>query len=547
MVPHGRGHARSYSPSADLRGGRLPFKLPLSRISFRWQITLLGTLAAVLLLAVLGAIMAALQYTKSAVLNDEKRRLREAAVELSREYLSKAQFAKEKKELPPLENPAVESSRAVLTLLSRAVLQNVEGVEGGFYSAAVDGLIADSLPAVQVQDDQPPQSEISATPYWTILNVARSAAASNKPAEQVLAGVNDIVIVEAIPIHDETKIPSSAWAVRRLSGLPGSNRLRAYLTVVGLGTASLACVVLTLLVVGNLQGGVRKIENGLENLERDLSSQIPADADPVEIRLIARAINRLGAALNEKIESEKLIEDRLRHAERLAALGRLVAGVAHEVRNPLATIRLRVQMCQQEAESEDVRKSCEVALEEIERLNGMVNRLLSFSQTVKLHAEPVDLRRLLAERLASFQEKARLRQVKLVTNFDNGSGLVRLDHDRMTQVFDNIIQNALEAMSPSGGILCVSIGSDAANGTGVREAWAEFNDTGKGISPDAIQRIFDPFFTTKPSGTGLGLSICHELVRAHGGEIRVMSAEGKGTTVRVILPIREDEATARSA
>jgi signal transduction histidine kinase len=525
----------------------LPLKLPLSRISFRWQITLLGTLAAVLLLAILGAIMAALHYTKSAVMNDEKRRLREAAVELSREYLSKAQLAKENREPTPLEKPAVESSRAVLTLLSRAVLQNVEGVEGGFYSAAVDGLIGDSLPAVQVQDDQPPQNESSATLYWTILNVARSAAASNKPAEQVLAGVNDIVIVEAIPIHDGTKIPSSAWAVRRLSGLPGSNRLRAYLTVVGLGTASLACVILTLLVVGNLQGGVRKIENGLENLERDLSSQIPADADPIEIRLIARAINRLGAALNEKIESEKLIEDRLRHAERLAALGRLVAGVAHEVRNPLATIRLRVQMCQQGPESEDVRKSCEVALEEIERLNGMVNRLLSFSQTVKLHAEPVDLRRLLAERLASFQEKARLLQVKLITNFDNGSGLVRLDHDRMTQVFDNIIQNALEAMSPSGGILCVSIGSDAANGRGVREAWAEFNDTGKGISADAIQRIFDPFFTTKPSGTGLGLSICHELVRAHGGEIRVMSAEGKGTTVRVILPIREDEATARSA
>lgn len=525
----------------------MPFSLPLSRISFRWQITLLGTLAAVLLLAVLGAIMAALHYTKSAVLNDEKRRLREAAVELSREYLSKAHFAEDNKELTPLENPAAQSSRAVLTLLSRVVLQNLEGVEGGFYSAAVDGLVGDSVPTVQEQDADPQRDESSTTLYWTILNVARSAAASNKPAEHVLGGVSDIVIVEAIPIRDGTKYPSSAWAVRRLSGLPGSNRLRAYLIVVGLGTASLGCVVLTLLVVGNLQGGVRKIENGLESLERDLSSQIQADVDPHEIRQIARAINRLGAALKEKIEGEKLIEDRLRHAERLAALGRLVAGVAHEVRNPLATIRLRVQMCQQEAENADMLKSCEVALEEIERLNGMVNRLLSFSQPVKLRAETVDLRRLLAQRLTGFHEKARLRQVKFVTNFNNGSALVRLDHDRMTQVFDNIIQNAIEAMSTSGGTLCVSTGSDSADGAGVREAWVEFNDTGKGISPDAIQRIFDPFFTTKPSGTGLGLSICHELVRAHGGEIRVMSAEGQGTKVRVVLPVREGEASAQLA
>ena len=171
----------------------------------------------------------------------------------------------------------------------------------------------------------------------------------------------------------------------------------------GLGIAALACVILTLLVVRSLQSGVRKIEGGLKSLEHNLGSQIAIDRDPDEIRQIARAINRLGSTLREKIESEKQIEDRLRHAERLAALGRLIAGVAHEVRNPLATIRLRVQMCQ-DLGNLDVRESCGVALQEIERLNEMVNRLLSFSRPVHLQAEPTNLGRLVEQRLDNFSE-----------------------------------------------------------------------------------------------------------------------------------------------
>ena len=145
----------------------------------------------------------------------------------------------------------------------------------------------------------------------------------------------------------------------------------------GLGYRRPSFGVLTLLVVRGLQDGVRKIEGGLQNLERSLASQIPVENDPDEIRQIAQAINRLGTALKEKIEDEKQIEDQLRHAERLAALGRLIAGVAHEVRNPLATIRLRIQMCQ-DSENADVRESCAIALQEVERLNGMVNRLSAF-------------------------------------------------------------------------------------------------------------------------------------------------------------------------
>jgi len=281
-----------------------------------------------------------------------------------------------------------------------------------------------------------------------------------------------------------------------------------------------------------------KSESGLESLETDLASQIPTSSDPDEIRQIVRAINRLGTTLKENIEREKEIEGRLRHAERLAALGRLVAGVAHEVRNPLSTIRLRIQMCERATDNSRVRESCAVALEEIERLNGMVNRLLSFSRPVHLQKEFTNLGRLVQERLDSFQDKAQRAGVTFVTNFNRDGKPTQVDQNRMAQVFDNVIQNAIEAMSESGGTLRVSVASEMNAAATAWQTSVEFRDAGSGITTDTLHRIFDPFFTTKPSGTGLGLSICHELVRAHGGEIHVESVEGQGTVVHISIPLQ---------
>jgi signal transduction histidine kinase len=519
----------------------------MRRLSFRWQVTLLGALAAILLLAVFIATASALRFTKSAVLNDEKRHLVETTQELAREYSAKAQSARQNREASPLQNPALGSSRDVLTLLSRVVLQNVEGVEGGFYSNSLGALLGSPSPINPDQEEAFGDSAVAAGPYAAILEVARAAAQSHQPSEKVVMAANDFLIIEAVPILEGGEITGSAWTAKTLTSLPGTNRFRAYLVTAGLGAAALACVVLTLLVVRSLQSGVQKVESGLANLEHNLEAKIPVDSDPDEIRQIAGAINRLGDTLKEKIEHEKQIEDQLRHSERLAALGRLIAGVAHEVRNPLATIRLRVQMCQEEAADPKIQRSCEIALEEIERLNGMVNRLLSFSQPVQLHTEPTDISRLVHQRLASLSEKSKHRGIRVLTNLPENPEPVNLDQSRMAQVFDNVIQNAMDAMDGHGGTLCVNVTSPAGPDSKTREMWVEFNDTGKGIRSDVLGRIFDPFFTTKHSGTGLGLSISRELVRAHGGEIFVRSAEGHGTTVRVILPTKNGRVGPASA
>ena len=511
-------------------------RLPLSKLSFRWQIMLLGTLVLILFLSVLIAVSATLRYTKSAVLSSEKKQLIAITQNLAREYDDKAEFSRQSKELPPLNNPAAASSREVLTLLSQVVLQNIEGVRGGFYSKTGDLLLGDSVsiplaPIEKSENDNAPGDE-----QRVLLEVARSATKTHQPSEQVLSSTATIVLIEAVPIRDGYSIVGSAWTVKRLGVVPGANRFRAYLIAAGLGISALASVLLTLLVIRNLQGGVRKIEGGLQSLEGNLASQIDFESDPEEIQRIAQAINRLGDTLKENIQREKQIESQLRHAERLASLGRLVAGVAHEVRNPLATIRLRVQMCRRDTENPHVRESCSVALEEIERMNGMVNRLLTFARPVQLHLEPADLRSLVEERMQSFRECAQKRGITLTTDLPRNDVSLPLDKDRIAQVFDNVIQNAIEAMSDGGGALSVRLSSQAQmadNGSGV---CVEFRDTGRGMEPAVASHVFDPFFTTKPSGTGLGLSICHELVKAHGGDIRVDSEEGRGTSVRISIP-----------
>jgi|SRR5579859_664833 len=518
------------------RGGVLPGTRSLSRLSFRWQVSLLGTLVVMLSLAVLLAIVATLSYTKSAVLNSEKKKLAETARNLAQEYEDRADSARRNNQQPPLDNPNIASSREVLSLTSRLVLQNLEGIGGGFYSLTDDELVGAFYPSGEINPVAAQGTTVAEAEHRAIVEVARTATTSRESSENVIVGPTGLVLIAAMPVREGYTVTGSAWSVKRITDLPGANRFRAYLITAGLAVAALASVLLTLLVIRNLQGGVRKIESGLQTLENNLSSRIDTRNEPAEIQHIVQAINRLGLTLKEKMEREKEIESQLRHAERLASLGRLVAGVAHEVRNPLATIRLRVQMCRRDAADAKVKESCGIALEEIARLNGIVDRLLSFARPIQLQLEPVDLKGLVQERIHSFEELALKKQVQLMAILPAKSFRAVIDKDRMAQVFDNVIQNALDAMADRGGTLSITLTSQTLKTANKPGVTVEFQDTGKGMDPAAISHVFDPFFTTKPSGTGLGLSISHELVRAHGGEIKVESEMGRGTSVMITIP-----------
>ncbi len=231
----------------------------------------------------------------------------------------------------------------------------------------------------------------------------------------------------------------------------------------------------------------------------------------------------------------KQLEEQLRRSERLAALGRLAAGVAHEIRNPLSSIKgfARILSGRFTSDDRDYRIA-ETLQEEVERLNKVVTELLDFARPATLHKKDTSIRELVDHSLRLVEGDIVHRNIRTECRIDPEDLRVSLDPDRFAQILLNLYLNALQAME-EGGLLRIE-GERRAD-----EAVLRVSDSGRGISPEHIPHVFDPYFTTKPRGVGLGLANVHKLVEAHGGEVEVMSMPGRGTTVTIHLPWASDE------
>lgn len=247
----------------------------------------------------------------------------------------------------------------------------------------------------------------------------------------------------------------------------------------------------------------------------------------------------------------KAMEEQLRRDEKLKALGELSVGIAHEIRNPLASISGSIQVLKGESEmSGDNRRLMEIVLRETERLNLLITDFLLFAKPAQENRFRVELGRIIAETLEVFANSPEAASIKIESSVEGGLA-VEGDSRQLGQVFWNLFVNAAHAM-PSGGTLKVSsnvdpLGSvpgrrDGRGGYGVVSIKVE--DTGEGIRPEHINRIFDPFFSTKERGTGLGLAIVHRIVESHGGTIEVKSRSGGGTVFRITLPSAPEKALA---
>jgi two-component system sensor histidine kinase HydH len=223
--------------------------------------------------------------------------------------------------------------------------------------------------------------------------------------------------------------------------------------------------------------------------------------------------------------------------QRLATVGRLAAGVAHEIRNPLSSIKGFATYFQERyRENAQDAKVASILIQEVDRLNRVVSQLLEFSRPISVLPRPVRLSRLIGDAVKLIEPQAREKAVTVQTDLPAGAEEVRLDPDRLSQVLLNLLLNALEAMAP-GGLLTVSAG-ETADG---RRLAIRVSDTGGGIRPEDLSHVFEPYFTTKPSGTGLGLAIAHNIVEAMGGDIGVVSRPGAGTTFTLRLPLVKAE------
>ena len=238
------------------------------------------------------------------------------------------------------------------------------------------------------------------------------------------------------------------------------------------------------------------------------------------------------AKLREQADLILEIEEQLRRADRLTALGELAAGMAHEFRNPLGSIRGTAEILQDGIDPADPRAEfARILVKEVDRLNRVVQDFLDFARPASAEercSECIDVNEALREILLLTQQPASKSGVDVRLDA-GGLPLLSGHREQLKQAFLNLILNALQAM-PAGGSLTVT--------TAVEEADVriDFADTGQGIAPADLPRIFNPFFTTRRDGTGLGLAITHRIVQGHGGRIDVASRVGEGTTITLRLP-----------
>jgi signal transduction histidine kinase len=254
------------------------------------------------------------------------------------------------------------------------------------------------------------------------------------------------------------------------------------------------------------------------------------------------SLSALAAQSATAIENARLYQtmldtqERLRQSERLAALGSMAVGLAHEIRNPLHTMRLLAYAMQKDYPSPSpLHRDLEVIQNEVARLALLVDQCLDVGRPKPSEIKPEKLQEIMEETLLLVGAEANRRGICVRKCWSHKLPPVWVDGAQIKQVFLNVLLNALQAME-SGGRIDVRIDVDGDTiATVVR-------DQGEGIPPEAEAQLFIPFFTTKPGGTGLGLSIAHRLVEGHRGRIRVTSHQGEGTTVRIELPLRAEQA-----
>ena len=225
-----------------------------------------------------------------------------------------------------------------------------------------------------------------------------------------------------------------------------------------------------------------------------------------------------------------------RRSERLAALGQLSAGLAHEIRNPLGVIKGSSEMLNQKLATADP-LSAELAgyiSSEVNRLSALVSRFLDFARPLHAEPHPQEITRLMDKALKSVADQWKDGPVRVMKNYAPGLPLALLDENLSEQVFVNLVQNAYEAMGEKGGELSVNISNAESRGRNALQIRIE--DTGPGIPPEICEQIFNPFFTTKKTGVGLGLSIVAKIMDEHQGSIRVEPGPGQGTAFVLHFP-----------
>jgi signal transduction histidine kinase len=404
-------------------------------------------------------------------------------------------------------------------------LRGADGVEGGIW--AVDGgSLAYAFPTYEGSGEKTdlPQAELP------LIRVTAEAAAINAaPAARRIDARSQSLFVRACPLAGP--IPHlAAWTMTRVVTAGG----RTYLLAAG-GLGLLLLVVLgSAAWLGYL---LRRWSRRLRRIEAALAGS--ADELPRlaltrqrDLDRIVVALNLAGDRLAEARSRADALGQRMAATERLAALGRMAAGIAHEVRNPIAAMRLKAENAIADGAGIDRKnRALQIVLQQIERIDELVRKLLlTTGHALAAATAMVDVAALIEARIGLYAELAKARGIALERDVAATAGMARLDPALVAQAVDNLILNALQNTPPGGRVVVAAAPRD-------RMLAISVSDTGRGV-PDAIRaNLFEPFVTDRPDGTGLGLAIVRDIAEAHGGTVRIAEATGR-TTFVLELPWR---------
>lgn len=505
------------------------------------------------LLAVAGILVAAAAFAVAVVtlLDAWKERVIAANLEVSERAAAElaetaTPFFDEVAIAPTGEDPRVtelprESLDRRLVELAERTFARHRGVKGGFWLPHLGEFLGYADPT-----SPPPKPAFGPPPrsYQIILDQVRESIARGEALTRLHQFDPAVFTLATTPVQREGQVVAVVWARVHIERELPATRLGRYLQYVVVLT--LFAFMIVLVVTLHQQREIRSLNAGLDTIARDPAHRLPARSGM--FGSIRDSINAMLDSLESAHQERKELQARLHHREKMVALGNMLAGMAHEVKTPLAVLKTRVQIWQRDLARFTERTgepsplsddSIQLVLGEINRLSDLLNKLLYFSRP----SDP-DERRLedvddLLRHTVLFV-KPRLLQQKIDLDVDLASGAAKVlgDAGGLHQVFLNLLTNSLQAME-QGGRLHVTSRRDEQNDT-VR---IDIRDSGSGIPPEILDKVFDPFFTTRHSGTGLGLSIAYELIRAHGGEIRFREPEdGRGAHCTIHLPLAGEDA-----
>lgn len=454
----------------------------------QWQLALIGLtgvfIAALSVVLISGAIRGA----RGIVIGDAVRAVDAAVSELA------AQGAERATQEPDWTETASEFRDVSLRGVTLAVLRSYPGIEGGFWE---DGeFVGYAFPTHL----NPEQKTDLPTADLDHIQATIEAARSGADGRQVVTGPDQAVVVSA---RHNPRLGITAWAMKRVTGLEDRREQQRRWWLAALVSGALLSIAATLATAAGFARGVRKITQGLAILEEDYHHRIPEA--PGELGEIARAINRM-------IEKREALERELRREDRLRAMGRLVAAVAHEIRNPLNGMRLSAQLLKKQASQGRVETVyLDSIVAEVDRLEDLVRELLAFGRNQPPELKTLDVRPYVERAARLVAAQAKRQGVAIRIEAPQEPSEARFDESRLMQVLLNLLLNSLESQKDGGWVRL-----DIIRGNGVL---IRVTDSGPALLAEDQERLFEMFASNKPGGTGLGLAVSRALMRQMGGEL----------------------------